>query len=344
MSLLNIEDFDFDLPTSQIAQYPLPTRTQSRLLVVGDGRGSTYQLEFSDLLNLLCEGDLVVCNDTKVIPARLYGYKSTGGRVELLIERIVGDRTILAQAKARRPLKTSDTVTVDGQFKLIVQGRNRNFFVLDLVSETTAQELVQNCGTVPLPPYIKRSAVQFDSDRYQCVYATHDGSVAAPTAGLHFSANLLQKMDSKGIEISYITLHVGAGTFAPIRSSNLDNHVLHCERYVVSESVVNAVKQAKQRGSRIVAVGTTVLRALESASRSGKLETSSGETDLFITPGFEFQTVDALITNFHLPRSSLIMLVCAFGGTERVLEAYRLAIREGFRFYSYGDAMFLAPQ
>ena len=203
--------------------------------------------------------------------------------------------------------------------------------------------MIENCGHVPLPPYIKRSADEFDLERYQCVYARRDGSVAAPTAGLHFSSELMQEMSEAGVEFAYVTLHVGAGTFAPVRSLKLDEHRLHSERYFVSDSAAEAVTRAQKLGSRVVAVGTTVMRALESASRGGKIQQDSGETDLFITPGYKFQTVNALITNFHLPRSSLIMLVSAFGGTNRILEAYRFAIDRGFRFYSYGDAMFVEP-
>ena len=343
MSSLRTADFDFHLPGAQIAQHPIQIRTQSRLLVVGRQDYSTREIQFSDLTELLRPGDLVVCNDTKVIPARLFGRRSTGGRVEFLIERIVNDHCFWAQTKARKKLKIGETVTVGGKFQVTIRARQREFFVLDLNENQNLREMIEICGHVPLPPYIKRAADEFDLKRYQCVYAKRDGSVAAPTAGLHFSSKLMQEISETGVEFAYVTLHVGAGTFAPVRSLDLKEHKLHSERYFVSDSAVEAVTKAQKRGSRIVAVGTTVMRALESASRTGKIQTSSGETDLFITPGFKFQTVNALITNFHLPRSSLIMLVSAFGGKNRILEAYRFAIDQGFRFYSYGDAMFVEP-
>ena len=343
LKLLQAADFDFDIPKAQIAQFPLQARTQSRLLVVGNQEYRTREIQFSELAQLLRPGDLVVCNDTKVIPARFFGRKPTGGRIEFLIERLVNDHCFLAQAKARRKLRIGEIVTVNESFQVTVRARQREFFILDLSENQKVQDMIEICGHVPLPPYIKRSAEQIDLNRYQCVYAKHSGSVAAPTAGLHFSLDLIRKIKRTGVEFAYVTLHVGAGTFAPIRSVGVKEHKLHSERYCVSDSVVEAVRQAQKRGSRVVAVGTTVMRALESASRTGKIQPRSAETDLFITPGFNFQTVDALITNFHLPRSSLIMLVSAFGGTNRILEAYRFAIDRQFRFYSYGDAMFVEP-
>ena len=342
MDRVDISQFEFYLPANQIAQYPAKERTQSRLLVASHSKQNTYEIIFSDLLKVLRPGDLLVCNDSKVIPARLEGRKSTGGRVEILLERIVDDSCFWAQMKARRPLKKGNSVTVGEDFNLTVRARNRDLFVLGIENGASAESMFDKYGMVPLPPYIDREVEEEDCERYQTVYATTAGSVAAPTAGLHFSKELLQELNEYGVGIAYITLHVGAGTFAPIRTSDIDKQILHWERYEFSESACDAIERTREQGGRIIAVGTTVVRVLESITADyGGLKPVVGQTNLFIKPGYRFRAVDAMITNFHLPRSTLLMLVCAFGGTERVLDAYRFAVAQGFRFYSYGDAMFI---
>ncbi len=336
-----ISRFDFDLPDGLIAQHPASERTQSRLLVVGDSDRGHCEIEFSRLPKLLRAGDVLICNDSKVIPARLAAKKPTGGKVEILIERVDGEDQILAQLRARRPLRIGQTVIVTGQFTLTVKDRIRDLFVLRPENGVSAQAIIDACGTVPLPPYINRPVDAQDRGRYQTVYARYDGSVAAPTAGLHFSEALIQDLIDRGVDVQYVTLHVGAGTFAPIRDGDIAQHRLHSERCELSPEVCEAIERARVHRSRVVAVGTTTVRVLESAVRSGQLKPFKGETDLFIKPGFRFSVVDALITNFHLPRSTLLMLVCAFGGLSRVLAAYRFAVEREFRFYSYGDAMFV---
>lgn len=333
--------FDFDLPDRLIAQHPASERTESRLLAVGGSSQANSEMKFSQLPSLLRAGDVLICNDSKVIPARLAAKKSTGGRVEILVERLDNEEQMQAQLGARRPLRIGDAVTVCDEFRLTVIGRHRDLFVLRSENGVAASSIIEACGTVPLPPYINRAADAEDGERYQTVYARHDGSVAAPTAGLHFSEALIGDIIGKGVDVQYVTLHVGAGTFAPIRDGDVARHRLHSERCELSAAVCEAVESARNRRSRVVAVGTTTVRLLESAARSGRLEPFCGETDLFIKPGFQFNVVDALITNFHLPRSTLLMLVCAFGGLDRVLKAYSMAVEQGFRFYSYGDAMFV---
>ena len=337
----SIGQFDFHLPDRLIAQYPAQERTLSRLLVVEQRAKQFREMQFSELLSLFRPGDLLICNDSRVIPARLFARKPTGGKVEILVERIDGDRRLQAQMKARRPLKVGERVTVNERFELMIAGRKRDLFVLETDPGVHPKTVVQTCGSVPLPPYINRPLEDDDRERYQTVYASSDGSVAAPTAGLHFSNDLLAELCSYGVDIQYVTLHVGAGTFAPIRADDISRHSLHSERCEIKPSVCDAVSRAKSAGARIVAVGTTAVRALESAALAGDLEPYFGETDLFIKPGFKFRVVDALITNFHLPKSTLLMLVCAFGGVQPVLEAYRQAVEREFRFYSYGDAMYL---
>ena len=339
---LKLEDFDFELPEELIAQYPSPRRSDSRLLVV-ESHSRLQEVPFFKLPEILRKGDLLVCNNTKVMCARLMGRKPTGGRVELLVERILDSSTLLVQAKARRPLRSGVQVVIepDEQVATVV-GREGEFFVLELQSGVHAEELIANCGIVPLPPYIKRAAIQQDTIRYQTVYAEHPGSVAAPTAGLHFTQELLGDLTTAGIEIETVTLHVGAGTFAPIRNKDVNQHELHKERCEIGETTCQKIRATRLRGGRVIAVGTTTVRTLETAALdSGEIGPFTGETKLFIKPGFKFRVVDAMITNFHLPRSSLLMLVCAFGGISNVLEAYRYAVEHHFRFYSYGDAMFV---
>ena len=341
----DITQFDFDLPARQIARRPANERSHSRLLIVDDQPGRFRESAFADLCSVLHPGDLLVCNDTRVIPARIQALKPTGGRVEILVERIVSANRIWAQAKARKPLKVGDIIVVSERFTLEVKQRRRDLFVFDLLGDHDSWQMIHSCGTVPLPPYIDREADLEDAVRYQTVYAKTPGSVAAPTAGLHFSEQLIDTVADHGVDIGYLTLHVGAGTFAPIRDGNLQNHQLHKEQYEIPSQLCEQIQNCKTNGGRVVAVGTTVVRALEHAMTENLLlDPSSGETSLFIKPGFPFKVIDALITNFHLPRSTLLMLVCAFGGTSRVLAAYRHGVSNRFRFYSYGDAMYITPE
>ena len=342
---LTVGQFDFDLPADRIAQHPIPNRSGSRLLVLDDVERGLRELSFSQLDQVLRPGDLLVCNDSKVIPARLEGRKPTGGRVEILIERILGKNCVWAQMRSRRPCRIGSSVIIDDQYTFTVQGRIRDLFVLATEDQLDVRTIIERFGNVPLPPYIERRAEVEDVSRYQTVYARSDGSVAAPTAGLHFDESLIERLLGAGIRMTFVTLHVGAGTFAPVRETNLNSHTLHSERYEISESASDAIRAARSEGGRVIAVGTTSMRVLETAAAiDSSIRPCAGETNIFIKPGFRFRVTQALITNFHLPRSTLMMLVCAFGGTERMMNAYRYAIDNGFRFYSYGDAMFIQPE
>ena len=332
-------EFHYDLPAELIAQQPLPERTASRLLVV-DG-DSMEDRRFSDLPGLLRAGDLLVLNDTRVIRARLRGRKPTGGRVEMLLERITGTRTATAQIKASRSPGDGAELRLANGTSARVLGRHGPLFRLEF--NTDIEPLLQTHGEVPLPPYIRRIAAPDDRDRYQTVYARDDGSVAAPTAGLHFDAELLQALHERRVKIAYLTLHVGIDTFAPVRTQRIEDHRLHSEWCRVTPESCAQIQRTRQQGGRVVAVGTTTVRALESAAANGVLQPFDGETSLYIRPGFKFQVVDALITNFHLPESSLLMLVCAFAGRERILAAYHHAVAQRYRFFSYGDAMLIQP-
>ena len=332
-------EFHYDLPTELIAQQPLPERSASRLLVVHDD--STEDRRFAELPRFLRAGDLLVLNDTRVIRARLHGHKPTGGQVEMLLERITGARTATAQIKASRSPRDGAELCLANGSSARVLGRTGSLFRLQF--NTDIEPLLETHGEVPLPPYIRRSAAPEDRARYQTVYARDDGSVAAPTAGLHFDTDLLQALYERGVEIAFLTLHVGIGTFAPVRTQRIEDHRLHSEWCRVTPALCARIQQTRQRGGRIVPVGTTTVRALESAAADGQLQPFDGETSLFIRPGFRFRVVDALITNFHLPDSSLLMLVCAFAGLDRVLAAYRHAVAQRYRFFSYGDAMLITP-
>jgi S-adenosylmethionine:tRNA ribosyltransferase-isomerase len=334
-------DFHYDLPPALIAQYPAPSRTRSRLLCVG-ADGSHADMRFDELPRVLRAGDLLVLNDTRVVPARLAGRKESGGRIEVLIERILGEKRAAAQIRASKAPRPGQWLDLEGDVRARVLGRVGEFFDLTFETDAPLDRVLDRVGHVPLPPYITRADEPADRERYQTVYARAPGAVAAPTAGLHFDEALLQRLASIGVERVYITLHVGAGTFQPLRGEEVERQNLHAERVCVSPAACAAVNRVRAQGRRIVAVGTTVVRTLEAAAHDGVLTPFDGETDIFIYPGFRFQIVDALITNFHLPESSLLMLVCAFGGTERVLAAYRYAVRQRYRFYSYGDAMFAA--
>ena len=337
---LRLEDFDYDLPPRLIAQHPLPERTASRLLVMNGAR--LDDRSFNDLPDLLNRGDLLVLNDTRVIRARLHGSKQSGGRVEVLIERLIGNQEALARLRASHVPRPGSKLALDGGITATVVAREGEFFHLRFPPDDDVLVLLERYGKVPLPPYIEREAEEDDESRYQTVFAATPGSVAAPTAGLHFDHQLLARLRDKGIETAFLTLHIGAGTFQPVRVIDLAKHRMHRERYILPEESVAAIRQARERGSRVIAVGTTSLRTLEAAAQEGQIVPGAGETDLFILPGFRFQIVEGLITNFHLPRSTLLMLVCAFGGMEHLRKAYAHAIGLDYRFFSYGDAMFIA--
>lgn len=333
-----LSDFDFDLPPELIAQTPLPQRGASRLLHVDGER--LIDRHFGDLAGLLNAGDLLVFNDTRVLKARFFGIKATGGKVEVLVERVLDDRTVLAQVRASKSPLPGSSIRLADAFDVQVGERAGEFFTLRFPSDVFA--LLETHGSLPLPPYIEHAADAFDETRYQTVYAKEPGAVAAPTAGLHFDESFLAELRARGVQTAFVTLHVGAGTFQPVRTENLAEHNMHSEWYTIAQDTVDAVHAAQAAGGKIIAVGTTSLRALESASQSGVLQAGSADTRLFITPGYRFKTVDRLITNFHLPKSTLLMLVSAFAGYDTIRAAYAHAIAQRYRFFSYGDAMLLS--
>ena len=337
--MYSLSDFDFDLPQELIAQLPLAERSASRLLQV-DG-DALVDRAFTDIVDLLSPGDLLVFNDTRVLKARFFGVKETGGKVEVLIERVLDNRSVHAQIRASKSPPPGCLIRLADTFDVVVGERVGEFYTLQFPDDVF--ELIEAHGRLPLPPYIEHTADAFDETRYQTVYAREPGAVAAPTAGLHFDPGLLEKLRAKGLRFAYVTLHVGAGTFQPVRHENLAEHQMHSEWYTISQETVDAVRATQASGRAVVAVGTTSLRALESASQSGELQAGSADTRLFITPGYAFKTVTRLITNFHLPKSTLLMLVSAFAGYEQMRAAYAHAIQEKYRFFSYGDAMLLAP-
>jgi len=334
----SIDDFDYELPPELIAQHPGQTRSGSRLLCVS--AGSISDSRFSELPELLSPGDLLVFNDTKVIKARLFGKKETGGHIEVLIERVLSEHEALAQVHAGRAAKPGSMLRLAGGLDVRVLGRAGEFYHLRFSEGTSVLEQLERHGSVPLPPYITHTPDAGDERRYQTVYARSAGAVAAPTAGLHFDEPLLAALAQRGVEFAYVTLHVGAGTFQPVRTKTLAEHCMHAERYEIPAATAAAIERTRGRGGRIVAVGTTTVRCLEaSAAAHGAPLAGAAETDLFITPGFEFRAVDRLITNFHLPKSTLLVLVSAFAGIEPIRRAYRHAVEQRYRFYSYGDAM-----
>ena len=342
---MKVADFDYHLPDELIAQYPLDKRTDSRLLHVHK-EGPLIDLCVGDILDQFKAGDLLVLNNTKVIPARLFGQKDSGGRVEVLLERIINENQFLAQIRSSRSPKIGQQLQIDGDssVSLTMQGRQDAFFLLELNQQIDIFDWLERVGHIPLPPYIDRQDQDDDVDRYQTVFAQQQGAVAAPTAALHYDQELLKKIRNKGIRIEMLTLHVGAGTYQPVRVDAIDDHVMHSEWIEVNQNVCDAVIEAKRNGNRVVAVGTTVVRSLETAARASKgelIEPYVGDTDIFIYPGFEFEVVDILQTNFHLPQSTLMMLVSAFAGYDRIMEAYQYAIKKKYRFFSYGDSMLL---
>jgi S-adenosylmethionine:tRNA ribosyltransferase-isomerase len=340
---LKKSDFHFDLPDDLIAQSPLAERSASRLLVVDAPNDRLDDKRFVDLVDLLAAGDLLVFNDTRVIPARLYGRKETGGAVEILIERITGMHEARAQLGVSKKPKAGARIALADGSAATVQGRDGEFFLLKFDDDELLEKRLLRLGRMPLPPYIARDAEAADDERYQTVYARETGAVAAPTAGLHFDQTLLDALAARGIDFGYVTLHVGAGTFQPVRTESIEDHAMHREWLNVGAELVEKIRRTRERGGRVVAVGTTVVRALETATRDGVLAPFAGETQIFIFPGYRITSVDALVTNFHLPESTLLMLVSAFAGRERMLAAYRHAVEERYRFFSYGDAMLIWP-
>ncbi|SIS93197.1 tRNA preQ1(34) S-adenosylmethionine ribosyltransferase-isomerase QueA [Neptunomonas antarctica] len=336
---MQVKDFYFELPEELIASYPLEQRSASRLLCLEGNSGELAHRHFSDVLDLLHPGDLVVFNNTRVIPARLFGEKATGGKIEVLVERILDQHRVLAHVRSSRSPKPGALLFLEGDTEATMVARHDNLFELEFAGDTSVLDLLETHGHMPLPPYMKREDQLEDRERYQTVYNSQPGAVAAPTAGLHFDEALLAKLDEKGIEKAFVTLHVGAGTFQPVKVERIEDHIMHAEYIEVDESVCAAVKATRARGGRVVAVGTTSVRSLESASQSGEIQPFFGDSSIFIFPGYEFKSVDVLITNFHLSESTLLMLVSAFAGYAHTMKAYKVAIKERYRFFSYGDAM-----
>ncbi|HEX5337163.1 MAG TPA: tRNA preQ1(34) S-adenosylmethionine ribosyltransferase-isomerase QueA [Gallionella sp.] len=336
---MRTERFDFELPERLIAQHPPEQRGASRLLYAY--AGVLEDCHFSDLLRLVGPNDLLVLNDTRVIKARLFGSKESGGRVEVLVERVLDEHEVLAQVRASKSPKAGSRLVLADALEVEVLGREGEFYHLRFCSDESVLALLERYGQLPLPPYITHAADGADEQRYQTVFAREAGAVAAPTAGLHFDEAMLLALRDKGVRIACVTLHVGAGTFQPVRAEHIDEHVMHSERYEIPQSTVDAIAATRAAGGRVISVGTTSLRALESAAQSGVLEAGTGETRIFITPGYRFRVVDVLLTNFHLPKSTLLMLVCAFGGMDNMLAAYRHAVANEYRFFSYGDAMLI---
>ncbi len=338
---MHISDFDFDLPAELIAQFPTEQRNASRLLRLDGASGALQDSWFRQLPDFLQAGDLLVFNDTRVIKARFTGQKPSGGKLEVLVERVLDTHQVLAHIRASHAPKPASRIILADAFEAEVVERREGLFLLRFISETPVLDLLERHGTLPLPPYITHAADAADEQRYQTVYARASGAVAAPTAGLHFDAAMLELLRQGGVGIAYVTLHVGAGTFQPVRVDKIAEHKMHSELYSVPEETVRLIQQTRQKAGKITAVGTTALRALESAARKRKVEAGSGETAIFITPGYRFQVVERLLTNFHLPKSTLLMLVSAFAGPDHIRMAYQHAIEQRYRFFSYGDAMLI---
>lgn len=343
---MRVADFSFDLPDELIARYPTTERTASRLLNLNGNDGQIADLQFSDLLDKVNAGDLMVFNNTRVIPARLFGKKASGGKLEILVERMLDDKRILAHVRSSKSPKVDAVIILDGGYKMVMKARHEALFELELESELTILEVLDAVGHMPLPPYIDRPDEDADKERYQTVYNKTPGAVAAPTAGLHFDDAMLAALKDKGVNTAFVTLHVGAGTFQPVRVDNILEHKMHAEWAEVPQDVADIINQTKANGKRVIAVGTTSVRSIESAARASQneLEAFKGDTDIFIYPGVEFKVIDAMLTNFHLPESTLIMLLSAFAGVDEVKQAYQHAIEQKYRFFSYGDAMFVTKK
>jgi S-adenosylmethionine:tRNA ribosyltransferase-isomerase len=340
-SRMKTADFDYDLPPELIAQHPTPNRVGSRLLYLDGSTGGLRDDRFSGLPDYFRDGDLLVINDTRVLKARLSGRKASGGKVEIMVERVVGEHEALAFVRAANAPKAGTALILDSEIRVEVLGREGELFHLGFSGEASVHALLEAQGRLPLPPYIRHLPDADDETRYQTVYGRVPGAVAAPTAGLHFDEGMLEQLSEQGVSIAGVTLHVGSGTFAPVRVEDIEAHSMHAERYFIPEATAAAVAAARAEGRRVTAVGTTALRALEAAAQEDGIRMGEGETDLFITPGYDFRVVDRLITNFHLPRSTLLMLVSAFAGVESTRRAYAHAIAQRYRFFSYGDVMLI---
>jgi S-adenosylmethionine:tRNA ribosyltransferase-isomerase len=339
---MKTSDFDFNLPDELIARYPLKERSDSRLICLNPDGTATHAI-FSQLPSLLKENDVLIFNNTRVIPARLWGHKKTGGKIEILIERILDDHSAYAHVKSNKSLRLPCTVTLDGNIEVSISERVGYLFKLQFHTLDSIARVLDQIGTIPLPHYMQREAELLDQSRYQTIYSSREGAVAAPTAGLHFDEALFEALNHKGIRYGFVTLHVGAGTFKPVTVEDIQQHTMHHEVFEISPEVCDLVNETKRTGGRVIAVGTTTVRTLETAMKDqAYLVPQSGETNMFIYPGYHFRCVDALVTNFHLPKSTLLMLVCALGGYEQVMRAYQQAIEARYRFFSYGDAMFLS--
>lgn len=340
---MRVADFSFDLPDELIARFPKADRTSSRLLSLDGPSGEIEHKIFSDILELVNENDLLVFNNTKVIPARMFGQKESGGKVEVLVERVLDEHRVLAHIRASKSPKPGNVLILEGKAKAIMVARHDTLFELEFDRSENVLDILNDVGHMPLPPYIDRPDNEADRERYQTVYGEKPGAVAAPTAGLHFDNKLMAALKDKGVQMAFVTLHVGAGTFQPVRVESVDEHIMHSEYIEVPQEVVDAVASTKAKGGRVIAIGTTSVRSLESAAKihGGKLASYFGDTDIFIFPGYQFNVVDAMVTNFHLPESTLIMLVSAFAGQDNIMGAYNTAIEQQYRFFSYGDAMFL---
>jgi len=346
---MRVADFSFDLPEELIARYPKENRTASRLMALNGNSGDIQDLTFVDVIEKINEGDLLIFNNTRVIPARMFGQKASGGKIEVLVERLLDDKRFLAHIRASKSPKVGAKLILEGQVKATMVARHDALFEVEIHADDNILHVLENIGHMPLPPYIDRPDEESDKERYQTVYNEKPGAVAAPTAGLHFDDALLEKIKTKGANLAFVTLHVGAGTFQPVRVDEIADHVMHAEYVEVPADVVEQIKQTKQAGGRVIAVGTTSVRSIESAAKATlakgeALREFYGDTDIFITPGYQFELVDALITNFHLSESTLLMLVSAFAGYENIMNAYKHAVAEKYRFFSYGDAMFLTKK
>lgn len=346
---MKLSDFSYELPEALIARYPMEQRTASRLLCLDGNSGDLVHGQFTDVFDKLNPGDLMVFNNTKVIPARLLGQKESGGKLEVLVERVLDEHRVLAHVRCNKAPKPGNKLILEGVVHAEMESRQDNLFVLRFLHEESVFTLLENHGHMPLPPYIEREDELSDKERYQTVYAEKAGAVAAPTAGLHFDEALLEKLKAKGVNVAFVTLHVGAGTFLPVRVENIQEHSMHSEYAEVSQEVVDAILNTKKAGGKVVAVGTTSVRSLESAAQDAlkkdvELSAFASDTSIFIYPGYEFQVVDAMVTNFHLPESTLIMLISAFAGQDNVMKAYKVAVEEKYRFFSYGDAMFITKK
>ncbi len=343
---MRVADFSFELPDELIARYPMAERTASRLLTLDGNSGAVADKQFTDILAMVNPGDLMVFNNTRVIPARLFGQKQTGGKLEILVERMLDDKRILAHVRSSKSPKVDSIICLDAGYEMTMLARHDALFELELSGVKTILEVLEEVGHMPLPPYIDRPDEDADKERYQTVYNQNPGAVAAPTAGLHFDDEILAQLKAKGVNTAFVTLHVGAGTFQPVRVDNILEHKMHSEWAQVPQDVVDQIKATKAAGNRVIAVGTTSVRSLESAAQAsqGELEPFSSDTDIFIYPGYEFKVVDAMVTNFHLPESTLIMLISAFAGFDEVKNAYQHAIAQKYRFFSYGDAMFVTKK